>query len=79
MGQNKNKQQFLHYIALVESGKLNSQSRLSTIYHFFDVPSYTFSVRYHDRKKSNTGWLISDYQKITEEEKSIKLQKLLSK
>ena len=76
---NKKLDALSYFFALVESGKLNFQSRLSTIYHFFDVPSYTFSVRYHDRKKSNTGWLISDYQKITEEEKSIKLQKLLSK
>lgn len=76
---NKKLDALSYFFALVESGKLNFKSRLSTIYHFFDVPTYAFSVRYHDRKKSNTGWLIFDYQKVTEEEKNIKLHKLLSK
>ena len=76
---NKKLEALSYFFALVESGKLTFKSRVSTTYHFFDVPSYAFSVRYHDRKKSNTGWLIFDYKKITKEEKISKLQKLLSK
>lgn len=76
---NKKLEALSYFFALVESGKLTFKSRVSTTYHFFDVPSYAFSVRYHDRKKSNTGWLIFDYKKLTKEEKNSKLQKLLSK
>lgn len=68
-----------YFFALVESGTLTFNKRVSTIFHFFDVPSYVFSVKYYNRKKANTGWLISGYKKVTQEEKSDILKKLLSK
>jgi len=68
-----------YFFALIESGTLIFDKRVSTIFHFFDVPSYVFSVRYYNRKKSNTGWLISEYKKVTTEEKTKILTKILSK
>lgn len=68
-----------YFFALVESGTLTFNSRIGTIYHFYDVPSYVFSVKYHDRKKSNTGWLISTCKKISTTEKTNHLKELLSK
>ena len=68
-----------YFFALVESGTLTFNSRIGTIYHFYDVPSYVFSVKYHDRKKSNTGWLISILKKVSTEEKANCLKELLSK
>lgn len=68
-----------YFFALVESGSLTFKNRIETIYYFFDVPSYVFSVKYHARSISNTGWLISSYQKVTAKEKATKQKKLLSK
>lgn len=68
-----------YFFALVESGNLVFNKRVSTMYHFFDVPSYVFSVNYYNRKISNTGWLISSYKKVNEEEKRIIINKLLCK
>lgn len=68
-----------YFFALVESGTLTFNSRIETIYHFYDVPSYIFSVKYYDRKKSNTGWLISIYKKASTSEKTKHLKELLSK
>ena len=68
-----------YFFALVESGSLLFDKRLSTVFHFFDVPLYYFSVNYYNRKNSNTGWLISSYKKVSEEEKELIKNKLLCK
>lgn len=68
-----------YFFALVESGTLTFERRISTRFHFFDIPSYTFSVKYHKRKKSNTGWLIFDYKKASEKEKTELLNQLLGR
>ena len=68
-----------YFFALVESGTLTFKNRIEVIYHFYDVPSYVFSVKYHARQKSNNGWLISSYKKVTAKEKATQLKELLSK
>ena len=68
-----------YFFALIESGTLTFDQRISTNFHFFDVPSYFFSVRYYPRKSTNTGWLIYDYRPIKSDEKNAILSKLLSK
>lgn len=57
-----------YFFALVESGILSYVDRLYCIFHFFDVPSYYFKVKYCSRKKANNGWLITDYKKVNEED-----------
>lgn len=68
-----------YFFALVESGILVFNKRVSTTYHFFDVPSYVFSVTYFNRENSNTGWLISSYKEVSKTEKNKMLNKLLCK
>lgn len=68
-----------YFFALVESGVLTFQNRVTMQYHFFDVPSYVFCVKYHDRKITNTGWLISNYQSVNENEKTRILNQLLGR
>ena len=68
-----------YFFALVESGILVFNKRVSTTYHFFDVPSYVFSVTYVNRENSNTGWLISSYKEVSKTEKNKMLNKLLCK
>lgn len=68
-----------YFFALVESGSLVFNKRVSTTYHFFDVPTYVFRVTYFNRKNSNTGWLITSYQEVNNKEKNKILKKLLCK
>lgn len=68
-----------YFFALVESGTLTFQNRLSTRFHFFDIPSYVFCVEYHERTQANTGWLISSYSKADETTKNAMLNQLLGK
>lgn len=68
-----------YFFALVESGVLVFNKRVSTTYQFFDVPSYVFSVTYFNRKNSNTGWLITSYREVDNMEKSEIINKLLCK
>ena len=68
-----------YFFALVETGTLTFDRRISTTFHFFDVPSYVFSVGYFNRKKSNTGWLITEYKEVSQEEKKLLLKQLFGK
>lgn len=68
-----------YFFALVESGSLIFQRRISTQFHFFDVPSYIFTIQYHARNKFNTGWLISKFLHVDEKEKLDYLNGLLGK
>ncbi|MDE5561286.1 MAG: hypothetical protein K2J00_05720 [Bacteroidaceae bacterium] len=68
-----------YFFALVETGTLKFQGRVLTLFHFLDVPSYVFSVKYHARNIANTGWLISDYEHVSNEEKQVYLKQLLGK
>lgn len=68
-----------YFFALVESGCLKYSKRLHVTFHFFNIPSYVFQVNHFDRKMSNSGWLISNYKKVTKQEKEQELNKLLTK
>lgn len=68
-----------YFFALVESGVLIFKKRVLTTFHFFDVPSYVFSVTYFNRKSSNTGWLITSYKEVNDMEKNKIINKLLCK
>ena len=68
-----------YFFALVETGTIKFQKRIKTQFHFFDVPSYIFCIEYRDRSKSNTGWLITSYNRTDEKSKVLLLNKLLGK
>lgn len=68
-----------YFFALVETKTLVFDKRKETIFHFFDVPSYAFAVKFHNRNKANNGWLISSFEKVTENDKQILINKLLGK
>ena len=68
-----------YFFALVETGTIKFQKRIKTQFHFFDVPSYIFCIEYRDRSKSNTGWLITSYNRTDEKSKVLLLNKLLGR
>lgn len=68
-----------YFFALVETKTLVFDKRVNTTFHFFDVPGYVFSLRFHNRNKANNGWLISKFAKIEENNKQSLTNKLLGK
>lgn len=36
---------------------------------FYQVPNYVFRIRFIERETNNTGWLITDFDKVSEDEK----------
>ena len=68
-----------YFFALVESKTLVFDKRIETTFHFFDVPGYSFSIKFHNRNKANNGWLISHFTKIEENNKQSLINKLLGK
>lgn len=61
---------------LVYYGYLNIEYVLDPEYVFFQVPGYVFTVKHFERESTNAGWLISSWEKVTDEEKSDFLNKV---
>ena len=55
---------------LVHSGRLKIDYVEDLEFVFTQIPGYVFHVRYFDRERNNTGWLISKFYKVSDEEKS---------
>ena len=36
---------------------------------FYQVPNYVFRIKFIERETNNTGWLITDFDKVSEDEK----------
>lgn len=49
------------FVYLVHSGKLKIQHVEDLEFVFTQVPGWVFSIKYHDRQSSNSGWLISQF------------------
>ena len=56
--------------ALVYYGFLNIEYVNDIEYTFLQVPGYIFTIREFERESTNSGWLISDFRKISGEDKS---------
>ena len=46
---------------------------------FYQVPNYVFRIRFIERETNNTGWLITDFDKVSEDEKEYFLDYLYNK
>lgn len=51
------------FFALVASGQLEVEY-VEKITYYFLTPHYNFSVNYYSREGTNSGWLISDFNKV---------------
>ncbi len=65
------------FIQLLRENKLMFQHVKNISYHFFQLENRIFTVEQFKRKETNTGWLISNIEKVDKKEKEERLQKLL--
>lgn len=61
---------------LVYYGYLNIEYVSNIEYCFLQVPGYIFTIKEFDRESSNTGWLITEWNKISQTGKNILLNNL---
>jgi hypothetical protein len=57
------------FYSYVYNGWLEIEYVKDLEFMFFQVPQYQFSIKHFDRDEINAGWLISSFQKISEQEK----------
>ncbi|MDE6094598.1 MAG: hypothetical protein K2G52_00235, partial [Muribaculaceae bacterium] len=61
---------------LVYYGYLNIDYVTDIEYTFLQVPGYTFTIKEYERESTNSGWLIKDWNEISNVEKESTLQRL---
>lgn len=64
------------FFALVNIGQLKIEYVTDLQFVFFQIPGYKFSISYFERDKQNCGWLISSFDKITENAKKDFIKKM---
>ncbi len=60
-----------YFITLMYFNKIKINQVFEVKYHFLQVPNWTFTVEYFNRKELKSGWLISSLFKMTDREKFI--------
>ena len=68
-----------YFFALVKSKQIVVSQCDAVVYHCFCVKDFYFRIEKYNRNDYNSGWLISDFKKITEKEKLICINKLFDK
>lgn len=61
---------------LVYYGYLNIEYVTDIRYTFLQVPGYVFTIKECERESTNSGWLICDWNEISDNEKEILLQRI---
>ena len=57
------------FFTLVSMGLLKIEFVTDLQFEFYQVPGYKFAISYYEREKAICGWLISSFERISEEEK----------
>lgn len=70
--------QLTAFYAMIYSEALKIETTEKITYHFLEVPGYVFNVERFMRKGNNTGWLISRFMPVGEEEKKNYYEQCLS-
>lgn len=71
--------QLSYLSALINTKQITFMQCDSVVFHCLSVKDYLFKVSKFNRKDYNTGWLISDFQKINAEDKQKYINQLLGK
>lgn len=64
------------FLTLVSTESIKYDSIVEQIYHYVDIPGFVFSIKEIVRKGSNSGWLISAFDQVTNDEKIKYVKKL---
>lgn len=71
--------QLSYLSALINTKQIIFSQCDSVVFHCLNVKGFMFKVSKFNRKDFNTGWLISDFQKISEGDKNKYINELLGK
>ena len=67
------------FLSDVYNGLLDIEYVKDLQFEFYQVPGYMFRIKFIERETNNTGWLISSFNKVSEDEKSDFLNYLYNK
>lgn len=64
------------FFALVGFGEIQIEYVEDLQFVFYQVPGYRFCISYYEREKQNSGWLISNFEKVSDGEKEMFVSKM---
>lgn len=67
------------FFTMVQTGLLKIDFIDNVKLTFLQVPGYTFSIQYFDRESNNSGWLIDNLWKMSDDEKTQYLNQIYTK
>lgn len=65
------------FFTLVWTGEISFELVEKQTFHYFDIPGYIITIDEYSRSGTNSGWLISSFDKVSHEEKINRLNKLI--
>ena len=65
------------FFTLVRTGEITFDLVEKQTFHYFDIPGYIITIDEYSRRGTNSGWLISSFDKVSQEEKNNRLNKLI--
>lgn len=67
------------FVQLVSCSKLHFEYTGTMRFYFFQIPNYIFTVERFERATTHSGWLISNLEPASQEEKKQRVDKLLQR
>lgn len=65
------------FLTLVRFGLIKFDIVENLTFYYYDIPGYIIEINEKSRKGFNSGWLITSYTNVTNEEKEVKINKML--
>lgn len=65
------------FLTLIRTGEISFEIVEKQTFHYFDIPGYVITIDEYSRRGTNSGWLISSFDKVSHEEKINRLNKLI--
>lgn len=65
------------FFTLIWTGEMSFELVEKQTFHYFDIPGYIITIDEYSRPGTNSGWLISSFDKVSHEEKINRLNKLI--
>lgn len=64
------------FLTLVRIGEISFELVEKQTFYYFDIPGYVITIDEYSRRGTNSGWLISSFDKVSDEEKFRRIDKL---
>lgn len=68
-----------NFVQLIQSRKMKFDAPGSMKFYFFQIPNYLFVVERFERQTTHSGWLISNLEPASDEDKNTRITKLLQR